>query len=81
MQSTMTDSRLSAQVRVWTDSNAAKTPCVKKRPLGKPDYVKFAIPVAAGGDQIGKDENEEDPKRANVGDHLTKGKSWREISG
>ena len=53
-QSMMADLELSAQVRVWTNSNAAKA-IASRWGLGK---TGIEIPVAAGGDQFGQSENE-----------------------
>ena len=66
MQSMMTDLGLTAQVRVWTDSNAAKANCVKNRPW-EDQTCGIGTRTAAGGDQTGKSENEEGRRTANFG--------------
>ena len=63
----VTDLELIAQVRVGTDSKAAKATGSRKG-LGKTRLV------AAGGDQIGKSEHEEGPRRASSGGPLDEGK-------
>ena len=65
MQSMMTDLGLSALVRVWTDSNAAKAVVSRREhQVTKSGRVKM-VPG---------------PKRANfLADHLLKRKSWRKI--
>ena len=58
--------RVSVQVRVWTDSNAAKANCVKKR-AWEDQTCRIETLTAPGGDQIGKSENEAYPGRATFG--------------
>ena len=50
-----------------------------RRGLGKTRHVESKTLVAAGGDQIGKSENEEGPGRATFSGPFDEGKSWREI--
>ena len=71
MQSMMTDLGLRVQVRVWTDSNAAKTNA--SRPW-EDQTCGSELLVAAGGDQIAKSENEEGPRGAICGGPFDEGK-------
>ena len=74
MQSMMTDLGMSAQVRVWKDSNAAKA-IASRRGHGKTSHVKWVPDVT-------KSERAKMrlvPGEQHLADHLTKGKSWRKF--
>ena len=73
MQSMMADCGLSGQVRVWTDSNAAKA-TASRRGVGKTQTFGIEILAAAGGDQIGKSDHEEGPSKATFGEAFDEGK-------
>ena len=60
MQWVMADLGLSAQVRIWTDSNAAKA-IASRRGLGKDSARGIEVFVAAGGNQVGKSKSEANP--------------------
>ena len=61
MQSMMTDLGLSAQVRVWTDSNSVETRSRKDTTRG------IEVFVVAGGNQVRKSEGEAYPRGAEFG--------------
>ena len=64
MQSMMTDLGLSARVRVWTDSNAAKA-IASRRGHGNTRPFLIEVLMAAGGDQIRKSKDEGGYKESN----------------
>ena len=71
----MTDLGLSAQVRVWTDSNAAKA-IASRRGLGKTRHVEFWMQETTDSRRVKMRRVAEEQHLA---DHWTKGKSWREV--
>ena len=66
MQTLMTDLGLSAQVRVWTDSNAAKT-IVSRRGFGKTRDVEEKFLWLQEVTKSGRVKIEEGPGRATFG--------------
>ena len=75
MQSMMADLGLSAQVRVWTDSNAAKA-IASRRGLGKTRYVELWLQEMT---KSGRVNMRRILGEQNLADHLTKGKAWPQI--
>ena len=73
MQSMMADLGLSAQVRVWTDSNAAKSDCVETGSRKDPTRGTEVF-VVAGCHQVRESEDEANPRRAESGRPLNEGK-------
>ena len=73
MQSMMADLGVTTHVRVWTDSNAAKSDSVEKRSQ-KDSTCGVEVFVAAGCDQVGESEHEANPRRTESGRPLDKGK-------
>ena len=69
----MTDVRLSARIRVWKDSNAAKSDCFEKRTWKDQTYC-IVIPMAAGGDQIRNSKDEAGTRRAKNGGPFDEGR-------
>ena len=59
----MADLGLRAQVRVYTDSSAAKA-IASRRGLGKTWHVelRYLLLQEAGGNQVGKSKNEANPR-------------------
>ena len=66
------DMGLSAQFRVSTHSNAAKT-IASSRGLGKNRHFEWEYLWLQGSDQIGKSEDESGPRRATFGGPLDEG--------
>ena len=73
MRSMMADMGLSAQVRVWTDSNAAKAIASRKRSRKDPTRGTEVF-VVAGCHQVRESEDEANPRRAESGRPLNEGK-------
>ena len=73
MQSMMADLGVTAQVRVWTDSNAAKA-IASRRGLGKTRHVELRFLWLQEMIKMRRIPGEQ-----NLADHLTKGKAWHQI--
>ena len=76
VQSVMMDSGTSAQVRVWTDSNAAKA--IARRDLRKTRYVELKF-LWLQVTKSGSVNIRRAPGEQHLADQLTEGTSWREI--
>ena len=72
------DLGLSAQVRVWTDSNAAKA-IASSRGLGKTRHVELKYLWLQEVTMSGRVKMRRVPGEQNLADHLTKVKPWHEI--
>ena len=78
MQSMKADLDLSAQVRVWTDSNAAKA-IASRRGLGKTRHVELKYLWLQEVTKSGRVKMRRVAGEQNLSDHLTKEKPWHEI--
>ena len=74
----MTDLGQSAQVRVWQNSNAARA-IASRRGLGKARHVELKFLWLQELPKSGRVNMRRVPREQNLADHLTNGKSWREI--
>ena len=78
MQSMMVDLGVTTQVRVWTDSNAAKA-IASRRGLGKTRHVELRYLWLQEMTKSGRVKMRRIPGEQNLADHLTKGKAWHQI--
>ena len=78
MQSMMADLGVTTQVRVWTDSNAAKA-IASRRGLGKARHVELRYLWLQEMTKSGRVKMRRIPGEQNLADHLTKGKAWHQI--
>ena len=78
MQSMMADLGVATQVRVWTDSNAAKA-IASRRGLGKTRHVELRYLWLQEMTKSGRVKMRRIPGEQNLADHLTKGKAWHQI--
>ena len=78
MQSMMADLGVTTQVRVWTDSNAAKA-IASRRGLGKTRHVELRYLWLQEKTKSGRVKMRRIPGEQNLADHLTKGKAWHQI--
>ena len=78
MQSMMADLGVTTQVRVWTDSNAAKA-IASRRGLGKTRHVELRYLWLQEMTKSGRVKMRRIPGEQNLADHLTKGKAWHQI--
>ena len=78
MQSMMADLGVTTQVRVWTDSNAAKA-IASRRSLGKTRHVELRYLWLQEMTKSGRDKMRRIPGERNLADHLTKGEAWHQI--
>ena len=69
---------MSAQARVWTDSNAAKG-IASRRGFGKTRDVEVKFLWLQEMTKSGRVKMRRVIGEQHLADHLTKGKSWREI--
>ena len=77
-QSMMADLGVTTQVRVWTDSNAAKA-IASRRGLGKTRHVELRYLWLQEMTKSGRVKMRRIPGERNLADHLTKGKAWHQI--
>ena len=66
------------QVRVWTDTNAAKA-IASRRGLGKTRHVELRYVWLQEMTKSGRVKMKRIPGEQNLADHLTKGKAWHQI--
>ena len=78
MQSMMADLGVTTQVRVWTDSNAAKA-IASRRGLGKTRHVELRYLWLQEMTKSGRVKMRRIPGEQNLADHLTKEKAWHQI--
>ena len=78
MQSMMADFGLTTQVRVWTDSNAAKA-MASRRGLGETRHVELRYLWLQEMTKSGRVKMRRIPGEQHLADHLTKGKAWHQI--
>ena len=78
MQSMMADYGVTTQVRVWTDSNAAKA-IASRRGLGKTRHVELRYLWLQEMTKSGRVKTRRTPGEQNLADHLTKVKAWHQI--
>ena len=78
MQSIMADLGVATQVRVWTDSNAAKA-IASRRGLGKTRHVELRYLWLQKMTKSGRVEMRRIPGEQNLADYLTKGKAWYQM--
>ena len=78
MQLMMMDLGVSAQVRVWTDSNAAKA-IASRKGLGKTRHVELKFLWLQEVTKSGRVKMRRVPGEQTVVDSVTMAKSWREI--
>ena len=74
MQSMMADLGVTTQVRVWTDSNAAKA-IASRRGLGKTRHVELRYLWLQEMTKSGRSKNETNPGRTKSGRPLDEGES------
>ena len=78
MQSMMADLGVTTNVRVWTDSNAAKA-IASRRGLGKTRHVVLRSLWLQDVTKSGRVTRVRIPGEQNLAAHLTKGKAWYQI--
>ena len=78
MQSMMADLGVTTQVRVWTDSNAAKA-IASRRGFGKTRHVELRYLWLQEMTKSGRVKIRRILGEQNLADHLTKGKAWHQI--
>ena len=78
MQSIITDLGVATQVRVWTDSNAAKA-MASRRGLGKTRHVELRCLWPQEVTMSGRVKVRRIPGEQNLTDHLTKKMAWHQI--
>ena len=78
MQSMMADLGVTTQVRVWTDSNAAKA-LASRRGLGKTPHVELRYLWLQEMTKSGRVKMRRIPGEQNLADHLMTGKAWHQI--
>ena len=78
MQSMMADLGLRAQVRVWTDSSAAKA-IASRRGLGKTRHVELKYLLLQKVTKSGRVKMRRVSGEHNLANHLTKEKPWHVI--
>ena len=78
MQSMMADLGMSAQVPVWTNSNAAKA-IASRRGLGKTRHVELRYFWLQEVTKSGRVKMRRMPGGQNLADRLTKEKAWHQI--
>ena len=78
MQSMMADLGVTTQVRVWTDSNAAKA-IASRRGLGKTRHVELRYLWLQEMTKSGRVNMRRIPGEQNLADHLAKEKAWHQI--
>ena len=78
MQSMMADLGVTTQVRIWTDSNAAKA-IASRRGLGKTVHVELRYLWLQEMTKSGRVKMRRIPGEQNLADHLTKEKAWHQI--
>ena len=78
MQSMMAGLCVTTQVRVWTDSNAAKA-IASRRGLGKTRLVELRYLWLQEMTKSGRVNMRRIPGEQNLADHLTKGEAWHQI--
>ena len=78
MQSMVANLGVTTQVRVWTDSNAAKA-IASRRGLGETRHVDLRYLLLQDMTKSGRVKMRRIRGEQNLADHLTMGKPWHEI--
>ena len=77
-QSLLADLGMQAEVNIWTDSNGARA-IAGRRGLGKTRHVELKYLWVQEMTNSGQVKMRRVPGTLNLADHLTKGKTWREV--